>query len=508
MNKQKSFDKMTNYRWTIVYMLFFATTINYLDRQVLSLTWKDFIAPEFHWTNTHYGTITSLFSLFYAFGMLFAGKFVDFMDTKKGFLWAIFVWSIGAILHAFAGIATSGIVAGEWFVGFHQAKEIIGTVDNVAKVLNVSVVLFIIARFVLAIGEAGNFPAAIKATAEYFPKKDRALATSIFNAGATVGALAAPVTIPIIAKNYGWEMSFIVIGALGFVWMAWWIFGYKKPEDHPKVNEAELAYINQDHHSEGNSAEAKIADAKKVSYKQAFKFKQTWAFAFGKFMTDGVWWFYLFWTPAYLSSVYGMQSSDPAAQIALFILYMITLLSIIGGWLPTYFVEKKGMEPYAGRMKAMLLFAFFPLLAIFAQPLGAISYWYPILIIGLAGAAHQAWSANIFSTVGDMFPRGAIATITGIGGMAGGIGSVLINKGSGMLFDYAAGSTLVDGEEVVMTKEILATGAEYLRAPMQLLGFEGEKAGYFLVFAFCAVAYLIGWSVMKSLVPKYKKVVL
>lgn len=508
MNKQNTLGKMTNYRWTIVYMLFFATTINYLDRQVLSLTWKDFIAPEFHWTNTHYGTITSLFSLFYAFGMLFAGKFVDWMDTKKGFLWAIFVWSVGAILHAFAGIATSGIVAGEWFVGFNQAREIISGVENVAKVLNVSVVLFIIARFVLAIGEAGNFPAAIKATAEYFPKKDRALATSIFNAGATVGALAAPVSIPIIAKYYGWEMSFIVIGAMGFIWMAWWIFAYKKPEVHPKVNEAELSYINQDHFLDGNSEEAKLADSKKISYKQAFKFKQTWAFAFGKFMTDGVWWFYLFWTPAYLSSVYGMQSSDTSAQIALFILYVITLLSIIGGWLPSYFVEKKGMEPYAGRMKAMLLFAFFPLLAIFAQPLGAISYWYPIIIIGIAGAAHQAWSANIFSTVGDMFPKGAIATITGIGGMAGGIGSVLINKGSGILFDYSAGTTLVNGEEVVMTKEILASGAEYIRLPMEILGFEGEKAGYFLVFALCGVAYLIGWSVMKTLVPKYKKVVL
>lgn len=508
MENTKFAEKMSKYRWTIVAMLFFATTINYLDRQVLSLTWKDFIAPEFHWTNTHYGTITSLFSLFYAIGMLFAGRFVDWMDTKKGFLWAIFVWSIGAILHAFAGIATSGIIAGEWWVNFEGAREAIAGVKDVSRVLNVSVVLFIIARFVLAIGEAGNFPAAIKATAEYFPKKDRALATSIFNAGATVGALAAPVSIPIIAKYYGWEMSFIVIGALGFIWMAWWLYGYKKPDAHPKVNKTELDYIYQDHNNEVGGIEAsKLADMKKISFKQTLKFKQTWAFAFGKFMTDGVWWFYLFWTPAYLSSVYGMQTSDSAAQIALFVLYVITLLSIVGGWLPTYFVEKKGMHPYAGRMRAMLIFAFFPLLALLAQPLGGISYWYPVIIIGIAGAAHQAWSANIFSTIGDMFPKSAIATVTGIGGMAGGLGSVLINKSSGVLFDFAAGSTMLNGEEVVMSKDLLAAGAEYVRQPMSLMGFEGEKAGYFIIFGVCAVAYLIGWAVMKSLVPKYKKVI-
>ncbi len=228
--------KMSGYRWVICTMLFFATTINYLDRQVLSLTWKDFIVPEFHWNNNDYGTITAVFSIAYAASMLIAGKFVDWMDTKKGFLWAIAVWSVGACLHAYCGIATSGIVAGKWLVGFEGAKDAIATVGNIAKVTSVSVTLFIFARIVLALGEAGNFPAAIKATAEYFPKKTRGLATSIFNAGATIGALAAPVSIPFIAKAYGWEMSFIIIGALGFVWMAFWVFIYKKPEVHPKVN--------------------------------------------------------------------------------------------------------------------------------------------------------------------------------------------------------------------------------------------------------------------------------
>ncbi|MDH6304337.1 ACS family hexuronate transporter-like MFS transporter [Parabacteroides sp. PF5-5] len=477
--------KMTNYRWMICAMLFFATTINYLDRQVLSLTWKDFIAPEFHWTNDDYGNITSLFSLFYAISMLFAGRFVDWMDTKKGFLWAIGVWSFGACIHAFCGIATSGITAGEWLVGFEGARNAIATVGDVGMVVSVSVTLFIFARLILAIGEAGNFPAAIKATAEYFPKKDRAYATSIFNAGATVGALAAPISIPVIAKYWGWEMAFILIGALGFVWMGFWVFIYKKPEVHPKVNAAELAYIQQDKNST-DAVEEKIesSQTRKLSFVECFKFRQTWAFAFGKFMTDGVWWFYLFWTPAYLSSVYGMKSSDTGSQVAIFVLYLITLLSIIGGWLPTYFVEKKSMNPYAGRMKAMLIFAFFPLLALFAQPLGSFSYWFPVIIIGIAGAAHQAWSANIFSTVGDMFPKTAIATITGIGGMAGGIGSFIIQKSAGKLFDYAG------------------------QTQMSLFNFKGEEAGYFIIFSVCAVAYLIGWVVMKILVPKYSPIII
>jgi ACS family hexuronate transporter-like MFS transporter len=470
--------KPSKYRWTICLLLFLATTINYLDRQVLSLTWTDFIKPEFHWDNNDYGNITALFSIFYAISMLFAGRLVDKLDTKKGFLWAIGVWSVGACLHAFCGIATAGIITGNWFVGFEGAKDIIEGINNTGMVVSVSVTLFIFARFVLAVGEAGNFPAAIKATAEYFPKKDRAFATSIFNAGATVGALAAPITIPFIARAYGWEMAFIIIGALGFVWMGLWVFVYNKPELHKRVSAEELAYIQQDVIADRKLADYVEETKEKVSFIDCFKYKQTWAFAFGKFMTDGVWWFFLFWTPAYLKSVYGMDSTQSA--LPLFVLYMITLLSIIGGWLPTYFVDKKGMNPYEGRMRAMLIFAFFPLLALAAQPLGHITYWIPVIIIGIAGAAHQAWSANIFSTVGDMFPKKAIATITGIGGMAGGIGSFIINKGSGVLFDYTGKNQIV------------------------FMGFKGEEAGYFIIFSICAVCYLIGWAVMKTLVPKYK----
>jgi len=476
-------QKSSNHRWTICGLLFFATTINYLDRQVLSLTWKDHLVPEFHWTDSDYGTITALFSIFYAGSMLVAGRFVDWMDTKKGFLWAIGVWSLGACIHAYCGIATSGILTGNWLVGFGGAKEAIETVGDAGLVLSTSVTLFIFARFVLALGEAGNFPAAIKATAEYFPKKDRALATSIFNAGATVGALAAPVSIPFIAEAYGWEMAFLIIGALGFVWMGFWIFVYNKPEAHPKVNKAELAYIQQDIATHEPISESVVVETpqSKLSFSACFGYKQTWAFAFGKFMTDGVWWFFLFWFPAYLKDIYKMTSTQSA--LPLFVLYMITLFSIIGGWLPSYFVEKKGMNPYEGRMKAMLIFAFFPLLALLAQPLGQYSYWLPVIIIGIAGAAHQAWSANIFSTIGDMFPKQAIATVTGIGGMAGGIGSFIINKGSGVLFTHAD------------------------KTKMVFMGFHGKEAGYFIIFSICAVAYLIGWTVMKTLVPKYEPVV-
>jgi ACS family hexuronate transporter-like MFS transporter len=477
MSLKSSREKMTNYRWVICAMLFFATTVNYLDRQVLSLTWKDFIAPEFHWTNVHYGNITAMFSIMYAVCMLFAGRIVDRLDTKNGYLWAIGIWSVGACLHALCGVATEAWVGLDSAAALRAAEGI----DLVARITFVSVTLFVVARSVLALGEAGNFPAAIKATAEFFPKKDRAFSTSIFNAGATVGALMAPVTIPAIASMFGWEMAFIIIGVLGFVWMGFWVFIYKKPHVHPKVNAVELAYIRQDGKDVAVRGKT-LQPQQKISFWKCFTFRQTWAFAAGKFMTDGVWWFFLFWTPAYLSSVYGLPSDNPTAQTLIFVLYAITLLSIVGGWLPTFFVNKKGMQPYEGRMRAMLIFAFFPLLAMFAQPLGRYSYWIPVIIIGIAGAAHQAWSANLFSTIGDMFPKSAIATITGIGGMAGGIASYIINRGSGRLFDYAG------------------------RTNMKFMGFEGEASGYFIIFCICSVSYLIGWIIMKSLVPRYKKI--
>ena len=463
-------------------MLFFATTVNYLDRQVLSLTWKDFIAPEFHWTDAHYGYITAVFSIVYAIANLFAGRFVDWLGSKKGYLWAIAVWSLGACLHALCGWAT------EHTLGLSDVANMIQASGDVAATIAItSVYYFIAARIVLGAGEAGNFPAAIKVTAEYFPKKDRAFATSIFNAGSTVGALIAPLCIPTLAKFFknvgvgnGWEMAFIIIGALGFIWMGLWLFVYKKPEENKSVNAAELAYIHQDDNEEVETEANNDKEEKKLSILQCLSYRQAWAVIMGKFLTDGVWWFFLFWTPAYISDVYGFSSDTATAQLLIFVLYAITMFSIYGGKLPTIIINKTGKDPYAARMKAMFIFALFPLLALFAQPLGEISYWFPIIIIGIAGAAHQSWSANIYTVGSDMFPKSAVATIIGIGGMAGGIGSFLINMGSGLLFDYAG------------------------RTNMAFFGFEGKEAGYFIVFCICAIAYMLAWCIMKALVPKYK----
>ena len=246
------------------------------------------------------------------------------------------------------------------------------------------------------------------------------------------------------------------------------------------MNAAERAYINQDIEADAAAGlVAAEAPARKMSFVECMKYRQTWAFAFGKFMTDGVWWFFLFWTPSYLNSQFGIKTSEGLGIALIFTLYAITMLSIYGGKLPTIIINKTGLNPYAARMRAMLIFAFIPLLVLLAQPMGTISPWFPIILIGLGGAAHQSWSANIFSTIGDMFPKSAIATVTGIGGMAGGVGSMILQWFAGWLFVHA--------EETNMT----------------YMGFEGKPAGYFVVFCICAVAYLIGWIVMKALVPKY-----
>ena len=457
---------MTNWRWWMVMLLFVATTVNYMDRQVLSLTWKEFIAPDFHWTDNDYGTITAAFSIFYAVAMLFAGKFVDWMGTKKGYLWAIGIWSFGACIHALCGWGAIRLASA-----------------MTLAISSVSVWLFLAARAILALGEAGNFPAAIKTTTEYFPKKDRAFATSIFNAGASIGALIAPVTIPPLAKAFGWEMAFIIIGALGFVWMGFWVFMYEKPEKSKHVNKAELDYILQD--GDESVKNTPVEEKKTIPFLKCFTYRQTWAFIAGKFFTDGVWWFYLFWAPAYFQDQFGYKASSGTGMMLIITLYtIVTVISIFGGYLPKLFVEKKGMHPYKGRMLAMLIFAFFPIFALLAQPMGQYSAWWPAIVIGLAGAGHQAWSANLYSTVGDMFPKSAVATITGIGGMAGGISSFMINKGAGVLF----------------------THSENAGKAFTFLGFEGKEAGYMIMFCLCAVAYVVAWMVMKALVPKYKKI--
>jgi ACS family hexuronate transporter-like MFS transporter len=441
---------MGKYRWTICALLFFATTVNYLDRQVLSLL-QPTLAETYGWTNVDYANITSVFQFVYAISMLFAGRIIDRLGTKSGYTWAIIIWSIAAILHALA------IPLGE------TTAAVLG-IFGIGSV-SVSIAGFMVARAILGFGEAGNFPAAIKATAEYFPKKERSFATGIFNSGTNVGAILAPLSVPYIASHWGWQTAFVLIGAVGFLWLIFWWMYYEKPEDQKRLSKEEYEYIHSDQEKSEQGVQEKVAWSKLLGY------RQTWAFAFGKFMTDGVWWFFLFWLPAYLKAQYDMEKTE--ISLPLTVLYSMTMIgSIGGGWFPMYFINK-GYGPYDGRMRAMFLIALIPLVVLLAQPLGGISFWIPVLLIGVGASAHQAWSANLFTTVSDMFPKKAIASVVGIGGMAGGLGGVLVSKVAGALFDH-----------------------------YKSLGH--IQTGYTIVFAGCAVAYLIAWTIMKILVPKYK----
>lgn len=444
------------YRWTICALLFFATTINYLDRQVLSLL-KPVLEDEFGWTNSQYADITAAFQFTYAIALLFAGRIIDRLGTKKGYIWAIILWSLGAMVHAVALPIGDSVIT------------VLGWMGIVA--VPVSVAGFMFSRAFLAVGEAGNFPAAIKATAEYFPKKERSFATGIFNSGANVGAILAPLTVPWIERNWGWQAAFLIIGGVGFLWLAFWWIYYERPDKQKRLSAAELAYINKDEQPEETTTVATAPP--KASWPKLLAFRQTWAFVVGKFLTDGVWWFFLFWLPAYLKDHY--QMTGTAIMIPLAVLYSMTMVgSIGGGSLPAYFINK-GDKAYDGRMKAMLIIALFPLVVLLAQPFGSYSFWVPVLLIGVGASAHQAWSANIFTTVSDMFPKHTIGSVVGIGGMAGGIGGVIITKVGGALFDH-----------------------------YKALGH--IETGYNIMFAFCAIAYLLAWLIMKSLVPKEKQV--
>jgi len=445
------------YRWTICSLLFFATTINYLDRQVLSLL-KPSLEAEFGWTNSQYADIAAAFQFTYAIAMLFAGRIIDKLGTKKGFIWAIVLWSLGAMIHAWAVPIGDGLL------------KVLGWVGIIS--VPASVLGFIFSRMVLAVGESGNFPGAIKATAEYFPKKERSFATGIFNSGANVGAILAPLSVPWIESHYGWEAAFLIVGAVGFIWLIFWLIFYEKPEEQTRMSAEELAYIQA-----GDEVVITKSDEshKNIPWVKLLGYNQTWSFITGKFLTDGVWWFFLFWLPAFLKDQYGMQGTEIMLPLA--VLYSLTMFgSIGGGWFPTYFINK-GHEVYSARLKAMFVIALIPLVVLAAQPLGHITFWIPVLLIGIGASAHQAWSANIFTTVSDLFPKSAIGSVVGMGGMAGGLGGVLITKVAGALFDHYKGLGHIE-------------------------------TGYTIMFAFCALAYLLAWFIMKSLVPKYKQVVL
>ena len=496
------------YRWTICSLVFFATTVNYLDRQVLSLL-KDRLEVQFNWSDSDYANIVSVFQFVYAISMIFAGRLIDWLGTKLGYALSLVVWSVGAMVHALAR-GTAG---------------------------------FMFARGVLGFGESGNFPAAIKTVAEWFPKKERALATGIFNSGTNVGAILAPMTVPWLADHLGWESAFLIIGGIGFLWLIFWFWLYEIPTRSRRIGANELIYINSDEVSQelknGSEPDSKI------SWFQLLKFRQTWAFSFGKFMTDGVWWFFLFWLPAYLKAQYGMTGMDVAFPLAT--LYMLSSIgSISGGWFPMYFIGK-GYEPYEGRMKAMFTIALFPLIVLSAQYLGTISFWWPVFIIGIGTAAHQAWSANIFTTVSDMFPKKAVGSVTGIGGMAGGIGGIVVNKSAGWLFDSyrhagiakawmdAKAAHLGEYVEKIRSLQLVNKHGDIINLDkVELGGLPSEvlkqvqsvdpisfnllksiqyplvqhnmTTPYTLVFAFCALAYLIAWGVMHALVPKFKKI--
>ncbi len=433
-------QKIGKYRWTICTLLFFATTINYLDRQVLSLL-KPHLEAVFGWTDTDYGNITSLFQFTYAISMLFAGRFIDWLGTKKGYAWSIIIWSLGAAGHALSR-ATGG---------------------------------FMFWRGILGFGESGNFPAAIKTTAEWFPKKDRSLATGIFNSGSNIGAILAPLTVPLIAEYWGWQEAFILAGSIGFIWLVFWLWLYDSPANllrKGKISQAEFDYIHSDKEEiEASDTNNISKDKWYIEWGKLLKYKQTWAFTIGKFMTDGIWWFLLFWLPDFLKSQYGMTGLSVSVPLA--VLYSMTMVgSIGGGAFPLYFIHK-GMNPYAGRMRAMFIIALFPLCVLGAQYMGQFSYWWAIILIGIGASAHQAWSANIFTTVSDMFPKKVVGSVVGIGGMAGGLGGILVSQLAGRMFTHFA--------------EL------------------GHKAtGYSIMFVICALAYLSAWCIMKLLVPKFK----
>jgi ACS family hexuronate transporter-like MFS transporter len=523
-------SRIGNFRWTICGLLFFATTVNYLDRQVLSLL-KTTLEKEFDWTNSDYANIASVFQFIYALCMLFAGRIIDKLGTKNGYSLAIIIWSIGAIVHAYSVPFGSGIAS------------ILGWIGITA--VPVSIIGFMFSRAILAIGEAGNFPAAIKATAEYFPKKERSFATGIFNSGANVGAILAPLTVPWIAKNWGWESAFLIIGAVGFIWLFFWLFYYEKPQNQKRLSVTEYDYINSDIelNDVNENKQEGLIDTVKYSWFSLLKYKQTWAFAIGKFLTDGVWWFFLFWLPGFLKDQYSMEGTS--VIIPLSVLYSITMIgSIGGGWFPNYFINK-GMKPYDGRMKAMLCIAFIPLVVLLAQPFGYYSYWVPVLLIGIGASAHQAWSANIYTTVSDMFPKKIIASVIGIGGMAGGMGGVIVSKVGGFLFDeyklkginmawvqfnniwhkdyYLKLSQLkvldTKGNQINIVSKDWSTlsdhALEQIKSidPIKFESFmvmqkqyihNSMATSYTIMFTFCAIAYIVAWVIMKILVPKEK----
>ncbi len=411
------------YRWLVCALLFFATTVNYIDRQILSLL-KPILDEELKWTNTEFGEVNAAFQGAYAIGLLGFGFLVDKFGTKVGYAVSIAAWSLAAIGHAAVG-SVSG---------------------------------FVRARVALGLGEGGNFPSAIKAVALWFPRKERALATALFNSGTNVGAIVAPAVIPLVAELWGWRAAFVGAGIVGLLWLALWIPLYEIPERSKRLHPAELAHIQSDREVEHSS---------KISWGSLLKYRQTWAFVAAKFLTDPVWWFFLIWLPDFFKKTRGLDIKHSWVHLVL-IYSIVTALSVIGGWLPGYLM-RKGYTQSRARKTSMFAFsiAVLPILAV-----TQVGDWSAVLLIGLAGAAHQAWSANLFTSVSDVFPKRAVASVVGIGGMAGSFGGILFPLYSGKLLD-----------------RFQTTG--------------NVTAGYAILFGICGFAYLVAFAINHFLAPRF-----
>jgi ACS family hexuronate transporter-like MFS transporter len=439
----------SNYRWVICGLLFFATTFNYMDRQVISYLKEFFCTPVeqggFGWSNTDFAYLTSFFTGVYAGMTVLVGWVIDKIGTKLGLALSLIIWSIFGILNAFVGRL---------------------------------VMMHVLVRSAFGVGEAGNFPASIKTVAEWFPKRERALATGIFNSGSNFGAMVAALFVPwcmiYFGDQKGWKMAFILTGASGFLWLIFWFWLYETPAGQKRVSQAELDYIRIDDEPAASDANG---DKGKVLWGRLFGYRQTWAFVTGKFMTDGIWWFYLFWLPDYLHKQFGMTKQQ--VMLPTFIVYGVAIVgSIYGGSIPMTLI-KKGMPVYKARMTAMFLIALAPLAVLTTQYFGNVEHFgkmasvLAVAVICIGAAAHQAWSANLFTTVSDMFPKKTVASVIGIGTMAGGIGGVIIQMLAGRLTDAFK---------------------------------ETPQTAYLIMFIICALSYLIAWSLMKTLVPRHKPI--
>jgi len=448
-------EKMTRYRWVICSLLFFATTINYTDRNVIAFL-KEFLCSPvteggFGWSNSDFSYVTAFFTAAYAGFTVFSGVVIDKIGAKMGLALSLIVWSFSGIANAFVGK---------------------------------TVALHVAIRSVFGLGEAGNFPGSIKTVTEWFPKRERSLATGIFNSGSNVGAMISALFVPwclvYFGPEIGWKMAFILTGGIGFVWLFFWFALFKSQKkllETGKINQSEYDYIHEDDTelTTEQIANEKAGIKEKISWGKMMRYPQTWSFFFGKFMTDGIWWFLLFWLPDYLKKQFHMTTQE--VMWPTFIVFGVAIIgSVFGGSIPMFFMNK-GMNAYKARMTAMFLIALCPVTLLLTQYFGNVEHFGSAAmymatgIICLAGASHQAWSANLFTTVSDMFPKKAIASVTGIGGLAGGIGGVLVQLFAGFITDlYAATPTVAYG----------------------------------IMFGVCSFAYLIAWVIMKSLVPQYK----